>query len=150
MSPAEVAWRVRDRTVQLAWARRQVGREQLQASPQHGVLPPGERRFAAVLPPQTAAAVPAAARAAILGAADGLMRGEWDVLGVTRDDLAAPDWFSDPVTGRRSAPDRYCFRINHRSEEQVGNIKQVWEISRLQHLTLLATAWYLSREPAYA
>ncbi len=51
---------------------------------------------------------------------------------------------------RAAAPDRYCFRINQRSEEQVGNIKQVWEISRLQHLTLLATAWYLSHDPAYA
>ena len=29
-------------------------------------------------------------------------------------------------------------------EEQTGNVKQVWEISRLQHLTLLATAWYLT------
>ena len=47
-------------------------------------------------------------------------------------------------------PDRYAFRINHRSEEQVGNVKQVWEISRLQHLTLLATAWYLSRDERYA
>ena len=55
-----------------------------------------------------------------------------------------PDWFRDPVTGRRSAPDRYAFRIDHRSEEQVGNVKQVWEISRLQHLTLLATAWFLT------
>ena len=54
------------------------------------------------------------------------------------------------MTGRRSEPDRYAFRINHRSEEQVGNVKQVWEISRLQHLTLLARAWYLSRGRAYA
>ena len=61
-----------------------------------------------------------------------------------------PDWFHDPVTGRRSPPDRYAFRINHRSEEQTGNIKQVWEISRLQHLTLLATAWFLSRDERYA
>jgi Heparinase II/III-like protein/Heparinase II/III N-terminus len=29
-------------------------------------------------------------------------------------------------------------------------VKQVWEISRLQHLTLLATAWFLSRDDAYA
>jgi hypothetical protein len=54
------------------------------------------------------------------------------------------------VSGRRSAPDRYAFRINHRSEEQIGNAKQVWEISRLQHLTLLATAWFLTHEEKYA
>ena len=71
-------------------------------------------------------------------------------LGVVRTDLVQPDWFRDPVTGRRSAPDRYAFRVDHRSEEQVGNIKQVWEIYRLQHLTLLATAWFLTDEEAYA
>ena len=147
MSPAEVAWRARDQARQLAWARRQVSRDQLAP---RAAAPAGERRFTAVLPTGTAAAVPAQARAAVLTAADGLLRGEWEVLGVSRTDLTAPDWFADPVTGRRSAPGQYSFRINHRSEEQVGNVKQVWEISRLQHLTLLATAWYLTRDRAYA
>jgi hypothetical protein len=78
------------------------------------------------------------------------MKGEWEVLGVLRTDLVQPDWFHDPVTGRRSPADRYAFRINHRSQDQTGNIKQVWEISRLQHLTLLATAWFLSRDEPYA
>jgi hypothetical protein len=110
----------------------------------------GSRSFTGTLPAGTAAQVPDAAQAAILAAAGRLMRGEWEVLGVPRTDLVEPDWFRDPVTGRRSEPDRYAFRINHRSEEQVGNIKQVWEISRLQHLTLLATAWYVSEDERYA
>ncbi len=54
------------------------------------------------------------------------------------------------MTGRRSAADQYAFRIDHRSEQQVGNVKQVWELSRLQHVTLLATAWFVSHEEAYA
>ena len=54
------------------------------------------------------------------------------------------------LTGRRSAPGRYAFRVDHRSDAQVGNVKQVWEISRLQHLTLLATAWFLAHEEKYA
>ena len=54
------------------------------------------------------------------------------------------------MTGRRSAPDTYAFQLNQRSEAAVGNIKQVWEVNRLQHLTLLATAWYLTGEDAYA
>jgi hypothetical protein len=83
-------------------------------------------------------------------AADRLLRGEWEVLGVIRTDLKLPDWFADPVTGRRAPSDRYAFRINHRSQEQTGNIKQVWEISRLQHLTVLATAWFLTGDEAYA
>ena len=100
--------------------------------------------------PDTAERVPEEAKAAILDCADRLLRGEWEVLGVVRTDLVRPDWFYDPVTGRRSAPDRYAFRIDHRSEDQVGNVKQVWEISRLQHLTLLATAWLLTHEEKYA
>ena len=103
-----------------------------------------------MLPAGAAAQVPEQARAALLDAAGRLMKGEWEVLGVTRTDLVQPDWFTDPVTGRRSDPGRYSFRVDHRSQEQTGNIKQVWEISRLQHLTLLATAWYLTREEDYA
>ena len=103
-----------------------------------------------MLPAGSAAQVPEQARAALLDAADRLLKGEWEVLGVTRTDLVQPDWFTDPVTGRRSDPGRYSFRIDHRSQQQTGNIKQVWEISRLQHLTLLATAWFLTREEAYA
>ena len=91
-----------------------------------------------MLPPGTADQVADQAKRAVLESADRLLLGEWEVLGVARDDLVQPDWFRDPVTGRRSVPDRYAFRIDHRSEEQTGNIKQVWEISRLQHVTLLA------------
>jgi hypothetical protein len=148
MSPAEVTWRTRDQARQLAWSRRQVRPGQIR--PAAAALPTAERRFTAVLPPDTAARVPAEAKAAVLRAADQLMGGEWEVLGVLRTDLVQPDWFHDPVTGRRSPADRYAFRIDHRSQEQTGNIKQVWEISRLQHLTLLATAWFLTGEEPYA
>ena len=147
MSPAEMAWRVRDQVLQAAWSPRQVRREHIVMD---APAPAGERRFTAVLPPGTAAQVPEEARIAVLDSADLLLAGEWEVLGVIRTDLARPDWFSDPVTGRRSAPDRYAFRIDHRTEEQVGNVKQVWEVSRLQHLTLLATAWLLTHEEKYA
>ena len=112
--------------------------------------PAGLPPFAAVLPPGTAARVPEQARKAVLAAADQLLSGEWEVLGVLRTDLVEPDWFADPVTGRHAEADQYAFRINHRCELQTGNIKQVWELSRLQHLTLLAAAWFLSRDEAYA
>ena len=147
MSPAEVAWRARDQALRAWWSRRQVRPGQLGAD---APVPAGERTFAAVLPTGTAELVPDEAQAAVVCAADELLRGEWDVLGVARTDLVQPDWFRDPVTGRRSAQDRCAFRIDHRSEEQVGNVKQVWELSRLQHLTLLATAWYLTRDERYA
>ena len=147
MSPAEMAWRARDQALQAAWSRRQVSREQMAADPSSL---PGERRFTAVLPAGTAARVPEEAKKAVLAAADHLLKGEWEVLGVARTDLAQPDWFYDPVTGRRAPADRYAFRINHRSEAETGNVKQVWEVSRLQHLTLLATAWFLSHDNVYA
>jgi Heparinase II/III-like protein/Heparinase II/III N-terminus len=147
MSPAELTWRARDQALQVAWTPRQVRPEQAGVT---GAPLSGERRFGAVLPAGTAGQVPDQARAAVLDAADRLLKGEWEVLGVTRTDLVQPDWFADPLTGRRSDPGRYSFRIDHRSQEQTGNIKQVWEISRLQHLTLLATAWFLAREEAYA
>jgi hypothetical protein len=145
MSPAEVVWRTRDQALRMAWARRQVRRADIVSAPVAG-----DRRFTAVLAPDAASRAPEAAKAAVVAAADRLLRGEWEVLGVVRDDLVLPDWFSDPVTGRRAPADRYAFRIDHRSQERTGNIKQVWEISRLQHLTLLASAWSLTREEPYA
>ena len=144
MSPAEMAWRARDQAVKAAWARRQVKTDADLPAPPAGL------RFGSALPAGTADRVPDEARKAVIGAADQLMRGEWDVLGILRTDMEDPDWFIDPDTGRRSDPGQYAFAIDHRSPDQTGNVKQVWEISRLQHLTLLATAWYLTGEERYA
>ena len=60
------------------------------------------------------------------------------------------DWFHDPLTGRRAPHDTYCFRIPHRDEASVGNIKFVWELSRHQPLTLLACAWWLTGDDRFA
>src|SRR3984893_3050092 len=147
VSPSEVPWHVRDQVLRALWSRRQVrpGQPGADAPP-----PAGHREFAAVLPPGTAARIPREARTAVLDRAERLMRGEWEVQGVVRTDLVEPDWFRDPVTSRRLAQDRYAFRIDSRSEEQGGNVKQVWELSRLHHLTLLATAWFLTYDERYA
>jgi hypothetical protein len=147
MSPTEMAWRGRDKALQAIWSGRQVNRDQI--APRVSVLP-GELPFAAALPDGAAGLVPKAARSAVLAAADRLMHGEWEMLGVVRTDMVQPDWFHDPVTGIRAPADRFAFRINHRSEAETGNIKQVWELSRLQHVTLLATAWFLSHDESYA
>jgi hypothetical protein len=76
--------------------------------------------------------------------------GRWEILGVTRSDLIAPDWFNDPVTRRSASQSRYAFRINHRSEAETGNVKQLWELSRHHHLTVLAAAWFLTGDGRYA
>ena len=148
MSPAEMAWRARDQVVRTAWSPRQVTRQKLARVT--AATPARDLAFTAVLPPGTAARVPREARTQVLAAADQLLRGEWETLGVLRTDLERPDWFLDPITGRRSDPEKYAFLVGHRSEEQVGNVKQVWELSRLQHLTLLATAWFLTQDERYA
>ena len=61
-----------------------------------------------------------------------------------------PDWFLDPVTGTRAPQADYCFKINHRSEDITGNVKQVWELSRMHHVTLLATAYALTGDQRFA
>lgn len=151
MSPAEIAWRAREQALRRAWRSRQVLPGQTAALlPLTAAEALPRRRFTAVLPPELAARVPETARAAIVAAADRLLKGEWEMLGAVRTDMVQPDWFWDPVTGRRSSPDAYAFSVNQRDEAAVGNIKQVWEVNRLQHLTLLATAWFLTAEEAYA
>jgi hypothetical protein len=134
--------------LRLAWSPRQVTRQQLARAT--AAAPGRELAFTNVLPAGAALRVPDEARKQVLEAADRLMRGEWEALGVLRTDLEQPDWFRDPVTRQRSDPDTYAFRINHRSEERVGNVKQVWELSRFHHLTLLSTAWFLTKDERYA
>ena len=145
MSPAEMVHRGGDSARSWTWRRRQV-------LPGEGVEPFGssDRHFGARLPPGVASDVPAAAREAVLRAASRLFDGRWEVLGVTRGDIVSPDWFRDPVTGRRAPAERYAFRIDHRSEDEVGNVKQVWELSRHHHLTMLAGAWFVSGDERYA
>jgi hypothetical protein len=150
MSAGEVAWRLREQALRRAWAPRQVLPGRIPDGPVRGALPSSARRFAAVLPPDAASLVPEAALEAIVADAERILTGEWEMLSVVRRDLDAPDWFFDPVTRRRSDPGRYAFGINQRAEEQVGNVKQVWEVNRLQHLTLLAAAWYLTGDDVYA
>ncbi|MDQ3898331.1 MAG: heparinase II/III family protein, partial [Actinomycetota bacterium] len=83
-------------------------------------------------------------------AADDLLAGHWEFFGVPRPDIVAPDWFLDPVTGRRAPQHRYAFDIDHRSADETGNVKQVWELSRHHHLTVLSAAWFLTGEERYA
>lgn len=147
MPPQEVAARVRDHARQLAWRRRQV-RPGAVATPVRGLLP--ARRFTSTLPDSARTQVPAAARDALVAAADRLLDGDWLVLGRPRPDIADPDWFLDPVTGRRAPESAYAFSIDHRDEEVTGNIKVVWELSRHQHLTVLAAAWWLTGDERYA
>ena len=157
MSVSEVGWRLSDQMRKWAWTRSQVppatagpgGGERSRA---HGSVPEStrpQRCFRGVLGDGVLSGVPANARRDVMAAADELLSGRWRILGAVRSDMAEPDWFLDPVTGRRAPQSDYCFRIDHRAEEVTGNVKQLWELSRLQHVTMLAGAFALSGEDRY-
>ena len=76
----------------------------------------------------------------LIAAADEIMGGRWHLLGSVRLDMEDPDWFFDPVTGRRAPQLDYCFKVNHRAEDVTGNVKQIWELSRMHHVTVLASS----------
>lgn len=106
-------------------------------------------RFTAVLPAGTLAAVPPDAAKRLIAEADRLMYGHVEYFGVVRDDLVDPDWWCDPKTGRR-APWGYAFDVPYRNEDAVGDIKQIWELSRHQYLTVLAAAYAVTGHERYA
>ncbi|MGA4844215.1 alginate lyase family protein [Streptomyces sp. G45] len=106
-------------------------------------------RFTAVLPAGAIAAVPPDAAKRLVAQADLLLAGHAVYFGVARDDLVDPDWWHDPKTGRR-APWGYAFDVPYRSEDAVGDIKQIWEPSRHQYLTQLAAAYALTGDERYA
>ncbi|TYL50147.1 heparinase [Nocardioides sp. BGMRC 2183] len=147
MSPAEMAARGRDKARQWAWTPRQVAPGEPIATPP-GLL--GPSTFTSPLPDHVREEVPAAAAAAVVATADALMAGTGELLGTVRSDLVAPDWFHDPVTGRRAPASEFAFRIDHRDEDVTGNVKAVWELSRHHHLSLLATAYWLTHDERYA
>ncbi|MYW69740.1 heparinase [Streptomyces sp. SID8379] len=105
--------------------------------------------FTAVLPAGTLAAIAPDAAKRLVAEADRLMYGHAEYFGVVRDDLVDPDWWSDPKTGRR-APWGYAFDVPYRDEDAVGDIKQIWEPSRHQYLTVLAAAYAITGDERYA
>jgi len=138
MGPREIGGRAGDAVRRRRW------RSSLPDSP--GV---SGARFTAVLPAGTTAAVPPDAAKLLIAEADRLMAGHAEFFGVVRDDMVDPDWCHDPKTGRR-APWGYAFDVPYRSEDTVGDIKQIWEPSRHQYLTVLAAAYAVTGDERYA
>ncbi len=159
MSPQEMLWRSADVVRKRTWQPRQVlPAGQVPRDPD-GLARPGYRaklklarvpRFASPLPAGILDAVPASEARSLVRVADEILAGHWEVLGVTRHDMITPDWFLDPLSGRHAPQAEYCFSINHRDETVTGNVKQVWELSRHHHLTVLASAYALTGDRRYA
>jgi hypothetical protein len=145
MGPAELGWRARDEIVQHLWRRRWRQSE--------SGRPPGPcgGRFTTPLPVSAPGTVPPAAHARLVDAADGLLNGRWPVLGSCRRDMnPAPDWFWDPASETGMARDRYCFDVDIRRGPSARSLKPLWELSRHQHTTVLATAYHLTGDERYA
>ncbi|MEU6641078.1 alginate lyase family protein [Saccharomonospora sp. NPDC046836] len=142
MEPAELVWRTQDAVHKRRWRR-------VLTKPVTAEWLP-DRQFTATLPGGTLATVTSGARQRLLATADRLLDGYADYFGLARDDLVSPDWARDPRTGRRAPADAYAFDVPYRSEAQIGDIKQIWEPSRHQHLTVLAAAYACSGEHRYA
>jgi uncharacterized heparinase superfamily protein len=145
MTPEELSSRLRDRCRQELW---ELQRRVPAVAPSPAVK--GEPTFTGVLASPLLADLSEVQRVELLKAADELLEGHWEVLGVRRHDLRDPDWSLDPVSGRRYPMDRSSFRVDYRSLDDHRVVKQVWELSRHQHLTVLAAAWALTKEEAYA
>ncbi|WP_405905030.1 alginate lyase family protein [Streptomyces sp. NBC_00828] len=138
MGPREVGGRAGDAVRRRRWR---------SARPDYPSVPGA--RFTAVLPAGTIAAIPPDAAKRLIAEADRLMYGHVEYFGVVRDDLTDPDWWYDPKTGRR-APWGYAFDVPYRNEDAVGDIKQIWELSRHQYLTVLAAAYAITGNERYA
>ncbi len=142
MSPREVGWRLFVHLRQRAWSlRRLSGR----TTPSH---PSASIEGWRIRPPGEMSGLPPTAIAGVFEVADRLLKGEWEVLGSTRHDMSNPDWSSDG-SGLSFPIDKIAYRIEYRAGDS-ANVKLVWELSRHQHLTVLAAAWRLTREDRYA
>ena len=140
MSVAEIAWRGRSAAIQQSW----------RLGTPRGPAPGALKWSGAALPAATPDIDPAAS-ARLLAAADAVIGGHWHVFGLNFDTAPAdPDWHRDARTGLRFDPQRYCFDVPYRRPELVGNVKSIWEPSRLYHVTLLAAAYRISGEVRYA
>jgi hypothetical protein len=155
MSPAEVGWRVQSR-VRSTWEARLAGRQRYVPLPS-----PRGPALRAELQASLAPLVPAArwreeafarhpeATRSLLARARRIREGEipifarWLRLGET------PDWHADPVEGT-ALPRRAAAFIDHRDRKGVGDARRAWELHRHHHLSEVALAAWLERDPGGA
>ncbi len=158
MSASEVKWRISEHVRRKRWTSQQVMPE---FSPQAWAHDPRARAaapwdsarggtFRPFASTEILQGAPDDARRSVIAAADEILAGQWELLGFLRKDMEEPDWFFDPLTGTRAPQADYCFNVNHRSEDVTGNVKQIWELSRMHHLTVLAAAFSLTGDERYA
>jgi len=135
MSPAEVAYRVEEKRRRLI-ARRAPGAGQ-RAVTERPVLPsvPGLRLGVDFIgrDPQVASRWRRQANQLAEGSITALGQA-WPL-----DERGLPDWSLDPVS-RRRWPEAFAFDVDYRTPHDLGDVKYVWEINRLQYLQSIAAS----------
>lgn len=136
MGPAEIVHRLNEQVRQRTSRGRHEGWARFAGGPAPGPLPGLRERLAGASSEQ---------RAAIAAGAEAVLAGRFAALGLAwpvREPEAlfpAELWRQAPDTGRLwPGADTYCFDIDFRRTDVVGEIKLVWEINRLQFLQPLA------------
>jgi hypothetical protein len=141
MGARELASRLRDEGLKTRW-RRLKGRP----APIRRVTPAPAPAI-----PWDGRGVEPESHAAMAAAAEQLLAGRLRIFG---REIALPqsaeDWFRDPDTGIIAPAEAYAFDIDSRDPAIAGNHKFLLEPSRLQHVTLLAAAYFLTRHEAFA
>lgn len=141
MGMAEIAWRATVLLRQQAWRRwRGAAWPMPPARPcwRGGILPTG-------------AAGDAAARQALARQAEAVLAGTWPTLAASADVAGNdPAWHRDPLTGRCAPAGLFAFDVPYRDEAAVGNVKHLWELSRLHHVTLLGAAFHQDGDARHA
>ena len=84
----------------------------------------------------------------ILATAQSLLAHRFPLLGVTVETGPNIDWRRDYVSNKTSGAS-YFRRISYLNFNAVGDHKFIWELSRHQHLVLLAQAHLLTGKPEY-
>ncbi|MGH9970113.1 MAG: alginate lyase family protein [Pyrinomonadaceae bacterium] len=85
----------------------------------------------------------------IIGRADRILDGRFDLLGLRNLDFGSPiDWHFEPISGRR-APLLHWSRLNYLDARVVGDKKIVWELNRHQYFATIGQAYWLSGDEKY-
>lgn len=80
-------------------------------------------------------------------AARRVVEGPWSQLGTAF--FFDGNWLLDPLTGI-TAPTERSFTLSLSDRATVGDIRQLWELNRLQHLPVLAAGFAMTRDEHYA
>ena len=85
----------------------------------------------------------------LVGIADQILSGRVPLLGICVETGPEPAWRRDYLSGRETLP-LYFRRLPYLDATKVGDHKNIWELSRHQHLVLVAQAFTLTGDVRYS